>query len=113
MSTQPYGKFSGMATVPLVAAAVGVQAFAKVTAAQQIGNQATEGDVFRSITNEHATLIIYLGETQAAAAGLATTGYPLRPGESFVLLGPSGLGWKGDLWIAEATGVAQAGRMSF
>jgi len=113
MSTLPYGKFSGMVTTPITAAAAGAQAFSKVTAANQVGDQGSEGDIFRSITNEHSTLTMYLGMTQAAAAGLATTGYPLRPGETFVLLGPSGVGWKGDLWVAEATGVAVAGRMSF
>jgi hypothetical protein len=113
MSSQPYGKFSGMATLPVTAAAVGVQAFAKVTSANQIGDQATEGDIFRAITNESTTLTLYFGETQAKAAGFATTGYPLRPGETFCLMGPSGAGWKGDLWVAEGTGVAVAGRMSF
>lgn len=105
-----YGKFSGMTVAEVVPAADGsTQAFVKVTAANQVGDQAAEGDIFRAITNKDAALTMYIGETVANANAAI---YPLRPGETFTLLGPSGVGWKGDLYI-KGDGAAKAATMRF
>lgn len=109
-SLRPYTRHSTMATNNTVAAAAGVQIFNKVTVAQQIGNQATEGDLFRRITNTHATLAVSVGETQAQAVG--ATAYKLLAGQSLDLLGRE-VGWAGDVWIAESTSAASISQMSF
>lgn len=108
-SQRPYTRHSAMTTQNVVAAAAGIQLFTKVAA--NIGPNATEGDLYRRITNTHATLIVQVGETQAAAIG--ANGFRLAPGQVLPLMGPEGVGWAGDLWIFEATGVAVVSAMSF
>lgn len=104
-------KFSGMTTAQLVPAADGsTQVFAKVTSANQVGDQAQEGDLFRMISNVDSAQTIYLGETQAIANG--ATAYPLAPGKDLCLLGPSGIGWKGDLY-AKGNASAILSKMAF
>lgn len=110
-SSQPYGKHSGMTLAAPVPAADGsTKIFSKVTAANQVGDQAAEGDICRVLTNTSATVTITIGETQAQAAG--ATGYPIAPGKDFVLLGPAGVGWKGDVF-AKGDGVAVISTMAF
>jgi hypothetical protein len=104
-------KFSGMTTSQVAPAADGsTQVFTKVTAAAQIGDQAAEGDLFRMITNTDTAQTIYLGETAAAANG--ANAYPLAPGKDLCLLGPSGIGWKGDLY-AKGNASAVLAKMAF
>lgn len=113
-SGYPYGKFSGMVVASAVPAADGsTKVFSAVTAAQQLGGAnsgaATEGDIFRLITNDSTTVAMFLGQT----AGDAALGkYRLAPGKDFVLLGPSGVGWKGDLYV-KGDGAATLSVMSF
>lgn len=108
-STRFYGKYSGMTPKNTLATNAGVQVFTQV--ASNIGDQASEGDIFRLVTNTHATLTIQLGETQAQAIG--ANGYKLLPGHDLMLLGPSGIGWAGTLWIFETTGAATLSSMEF
>lgn len=104
-------KFSGMTTAQLVPAADGsTQVFTKITPGNQVGDQAAEGELFRQVTNTDASQTIYLGETQAIANG--ATAYPLLPGKDLCLLGPSGIGWKGDLY-AKGNAAAILGKMVF
>lgn len=113
MSTQPYGKFSGMNTTPLTVNTIGTtpagtKVFAKVLVTAEVGQAiASEGDIFRSVKNASAALTIYLAETIANAS--AANGYPLAPGEALTILGPSGSGWKGDMFaVASGDGATLA-----
>lgn len=108
-SGRPYTKHSTMTCFNTVASAAGVQVFSKV--ASGIGNQAAEGDMYRRITNTHATLVVQIGETQAQAIG--ATGFRIMPLQTVPLLGVEGVGWAGDLWIFEATGVAVVSGLAF
>jgi hypothetical protein len=112
MSTRPYTKFSNMNTTPVAVTSAGVKVFAKVLAVDQIGLQATEGDICRLVTNTDAANTVYLAETLANAT--AANGYPLAPGKDFVFMGPSGVGWLGDVYAATGSGLtATLGVMSF
>lgn len=100
MSTNPYGRQSGLNTTPVVALAAGAQVFTKATAPAT--NSASEpGDTLRIIKNTHGSVTAYIASSQA---GCIDTGlsYPLAPGEAITLLGPSGIGWGGDLWASSA-----------
>lgn len=108
-SARPYTRFSSMTTTKLVAAAAGAQVFAKVTS--NIGNNATEGDLSRRITNNHATLGLSMAETLAAAIG--ANPYVLPPGQTIILLGLDGVGWAGDVFVAESTSACNFSTMSF
>lgn len=110
-SSQPYGKHSGMTLAnPTPANDGSTKIFSKVTAANQIGDQAAEGDICRIITNPSATLTILIGETAAQANG--ATAYPIAPGKDFVLLGPAGVGWKGDVFC-KGDGATAINTMAF
>lgn len=110
-SSQPYGKHSGLVLAATVVANDGTtKLFSKVTASDQVGDLGSEGQICRILTNNTAATTFFIGETVAQANGAAA--YPIAPGKDFVLLGPAGVGWKGDVY-AKGDAVASINTMAF
>lgn len=103
MSTNPYGRQSGLNTTPNSAvAAGGVKIFSKA-ANPAASMQATAGEGFDTIRilKNKGSVDILIAETQAKSIDTAQA-YALGAGEAITLLGPSGIGWGGDLWASSA-----------
>lgn len=115
MSTQQVRIQSGLYTTPLTLSGSAQQVFFRnnkqsgdVDAGDNSSAASPAPGSSRWIKNKGAN-VMYVGKDNTVAAG---TGYPLDPGESIVIAGPSGAGYTGDLWVI-GTAADVLGRMAF
>lgn len=98
MSTQPVQKGEPCRTPQIALNAVSAtQIYVRNTTPQGDPNT----DDIRIVRSMDAAIVMYMGADNTVTA---LTGFPLAPNESFILAGPSGIAYKGNLWMIAASG---------